>query len=187
MPSVSNPAPDVSVEKNKFRSPSGQHYTRSLFLETSPNKDTALYTLKDYDHKGYPSIRRLYFDLSDPTEYIFATKYLDSWDHWQLLQGCTWFKPQLIAWRKEFALKLKADHLSKIIQTAKGNSREALSASKYLLERGWEKELALKGRPSKEQIYEEARRLSETHSTRIDEDLERIQPTLQFSSFKINK
>lgn len=77
-------------------------YTKQLFFEMAdPPRDNVLYTLKDEDHQGFPSIKRLYVDLEDQSEYLFATTYFASWYHFKRLAEISWFKPVLEEMREE--------------------------------------------------------------------------------------
>jgi hypothetical protein len=67
-----------------------------------------VYTLKSEDHQGFKSLKKLYLDEEDITEYRFANKYLDSYEHWKILLKCTWFKPLVESWREELKLKLQS-------------------------------------------------------------------------------
>lgn len=157
----------------------GTRLLSGLFVETARNsRDGAFYSLKDYDYtwrdKTYKSLYLLYMAESDLTEYNFACKYLADWQHWQLLTECDWFKEYLERWRNELSLKLKAEALAKVIEESRKSGREGLSASKYLLEKGWEpKETGGKGRPSKEDIRQEANRIA-TDNHLVNDHLEQL-------------
>ncbi len=130
----------VDAPSSKFRNPhNNSRFLKHLFYETTPaDKKNVIYTLKDIDHKGYPSLYRLYLELGDLTEYEFANKYLDGWEHWCMLCECNWFKPYVARWRQELDLKIKAQMLKGIRLEATKGGRESLQAMKYLMERGWE-------------------------------------------------
>lgn len=159
---------------NPFRNDNNVFLLKALFYEFAGDKQTCIYTLKDDDYEGYPSLYRLYMETADPTEYAFATKYLDGWEHWKLLSNATFFQPFVSRWREELELKYKSEALAKIISTSSSTSREALQASKYLLEKGWEKSgQTSRGRPSKDEIRREANRIAEDQS-RLEEDYKRL-------------
>lgn len=159
----------------KFRSGAAFYLNALFFEQTMADKSTVLYTLKDHDHNGYPSLYRLYMETNDPTEWRFATTYLDGWKHWELLQACVWFKPYIERWRRELELRMKSQALARIMAEAKTTNKESFSANKYLLEKGWEpKDTASKrGRPSKEDIKQAARDELQIVN-RISEDFDRI-------------
>ena len=123
------------MDKPKVKSPQGLRYTRGLFFETTlQDKSSVVYTLKDEDHEGYPSLYRLYMDMADTTEFEFSNKYLDGHDHWKKLSETTWFKPYVERWREELRLKLEAIYRARLEQMAADGGKEALAATKTLLE-----------------------------------------------------
>lgn len=163
---------------NKFKTPGGVRYLKALFYETTlADKSTVLYTLKDQDHQGYPSLYRLYLACEDWTEHTFATSYLDGWEHWEQLCKCNWFKPYIEAWRKELETILKARLLNRLLEDAHDTtSKTSTSSAKFLLQEGWAKEgkaTAKRGRPSKDEIAQEANRLAELDN-RTDYDFQRL-------------
>lgn len=127
----------MELEKtSQFKNSMGMRYTKGLFFETTlEDKSSVVYTLKENDHKGYKSLKRLYLEEEDPSEYIFASKWLDSYDHWKLLTECTWFKPIVAEWREELRLKLESKYLKKLMEIAEAGGKEGISANKILLER----------------------------------------------------
>jgi hypothetical protein len=162
---------------SKFTNSSGTRFTKSLFYETTlADKSTVVYTLKDEDHQGFPSLYRLYMEACDPFEWRFANQYLQDWQHWNQLCELSWFKPLVTRWRAELDLKLKSEALSHIITEARSERREAFTANKYLLEKGWQaKDKDDVGRPSKAKIRSEAEKLfHESSNSRIANDLERL-------------
>lgn len=160
---------------SKFTNDSGMRLLKGLFYEmTLADKSSVLYTLKRQEHKGFPSFYEFYMQEMDPTEYRFATTYLESWDHWRQLLTCNWFKPYIEVWREELQLKLASEALTRIMREASSERKESFAANKYLLEKGWAHKSADKvGRPSKEAIKQEARRMVQDNS-RINEDYSRI-------------
>lgn len=161
---------------SKFTNDVGARLTKGLFFEmTLADKSSVLYTLKSQDHRGFPSLYRLYMEEMDPTEYRFAVRHLESWDHWKQLTACTWFKPHVEGWREELSLKLASEALTRIMQEAQSERKESFAANKYLLEKGWTPKSSSSpvGRPSKEAIKQAARRMVEDNS-RLTDDWNRI-------------
>lgn len=154
-----------------------QRLLKGLFYETTlSDKSTVIYTLKDHDHSGYPSLYRLYMETNDPTEWRFSQEHLDGWEHWEMLCQATWFKPYAERWRKELDLRLKSQALVRIMSEAKTGSKESFQANKYLLEKGWEPKessAAKRGRPSKDEIAKAAKDIASA-SSRLDEDFNRL-------------
>lgn len=164
-------------EPTKFRDSRNRLYTKALFVELAEdNKDRSIYTISrtDRDREGihYDSLYRLFMELSDPTEYVFANKYFENWNHWQMIANVSWFKDEVSDWRKELEVKLRAEALLAVIEKSKSHDRDALTAAKYILDGNW-KHQNTKGRPSKDQIREAARDIAEDQN-RLDEDYERI-------------
>ena len=142
-----------------FKNASGTHFLKALFFETAlePDRDYVLYTLKQEDHRGYPSLHRLFVEENDPTEYLFAIKYFASWTHWKMVKECNWFKPYYEAMKEELELKIKAKALVDLMK-AKEDPRNTVQVNRYLIEHGWDKE-DKRGRPSKEKVKQEADKL----------------------------
>jgi len=161
---------------NKFKNSNGVLLLQALFFETAPSKDTVVYTLKNTDHNGYPSLYRLYMEADDPTEYTFAMEHLDSWEHWEALCNSSFFKPYIEKWRRELEVRQKARALAQIKAESLSGSRNSFAASKYLLERGWEpkdKDSSKRGRPSKEEIKAKADEIFKDLS-RVSGDFDRL-------------
>lgn len=160
----------------KFRAANGQYLTSGLFLETDKGAEgnKPLYTLKPYDHKGLPSLKRLYLEAEDPTEFDFACTYLEDYAHWERLCNTAYFRPHVEQWRKELALKLKSRALKAIIKDAVDGKYDA---NKFLVANGWieknEPGKAQRGRPSKSEVKEELARQAEIEKSLMD-DMERL-------------
>lgn len=164
------------VSMSKFRNQQNVRYLQGLFYEqTGADKTTVVYTLKDEPHLDYPSLYQAYMTIADPTEYSFATQYLDGWEHWEILCECTWFKPYVARWRKELSLKIKSEALANIIIESKSRTTNSYQASKFLATGEFEdKPTRGKGRPSKDEVNSEAKRIAEDHF-RLKEDFNRLQ------------
>ncbi len=157
-----------------FRSSSGNRYLEGLFYErTGADKSTVVYTLKDQDHLGYPSLYRLYMEANDPLEHAFATAHLDGWEHWTMLCECAWFKPLIERWRLELELRIRSEALVRLIADAKSGSKSAHTSNRILVQRGWDTKKNTKGRPSKADVKAEAKRIAINHQEQA-EDLARI-------------
>lgn len=143
----------MKKEKEKFLDNMGKPLTQSLFLEVGYS-DYAIYTLKEEDHeykgKNYISLKRLYLELEDPTEYEFANKYLLNWNQWKRLLANKLIRGYIDEWREELELKLRYRGIQAAMKSAEEGS---FQASKWLADRGWETRGA--GRPSKEEVERE--------------------------------
>lgn len=138
------------IDKSKMLDTGGRPITQSLFLEVGYS-DLAIYTLKDGDHqhngKNYPSIKRLYLEMADPTEYKFANTYLLGWRHWIRITENKVLSPHVQEWREELEYKIRSEATRHMIESAKGGNFQAI---KWLTDRGWISRGA--GRPSKADI-----------------------------------
>lgn len=159
---------------SKFRNASNTRYTKSLFQELATEKDQILYSLKAEDAE-FPSLYKLYISEEDLTEYTFANKYFENWEHWELISESLWFKPFLAKWRAELRLKLESQSLIAILEEAKDRkSKNRFAANRIILEK-IQKATPRRGRPSKEEVQGELKR--QTHIEReLQEDMKRIMP-----------
>lgn len=157
-------------DRTKFKDPSGKLLTQSLFLENGYNTEYAIYTLtdedKEYKGKTYPSLRRLYLECMDPTEYEFATKYLWGWNHWQRIAANNLMTEHINDWRMELEVKLRSMAVKSIVIGALGS----YNAAKWVADGSWKQ---ARGRPSKAELAKE-KRLRERVAQEADEDGDRI-------------
>lgn len=162
------------VDKKDLVDKMGRPLTQSLFLEIGYKTDMAVYSLKDTDHhyrgEVYPSLKRLYLQHEDPTEYDFASTYLLGWNHWKRLTTNKMIRKHIDEWREELELKIKSQAVKDIIDQCamEGGS---FQAAKWLADQGWNKRGA--GRPSKEQI-EKDKRISERIEDEFRDDVVRL-------------
>lgn len=167
----------IPVASSKFRNNQGVRLTRALFYEfVQKDPEQAIYTIKDYDWNGYPSLYRLYMEMGDLTEYEFANTYLENWDHWLLLCSTSFFEPVVTRWRQELDLKVRSEALKRIrVEAANGDSKNQFQANKILIDRTWESKLpsAPRGRPSNDELKNELKRRADEQA-QLEEDLRRI-------------
>lgn len=165
----------------KFRNASNVLMLRALFYEVADDNSKVIFTLKDKDitfetggeTRTAKSIKNLYLNELDPTEYKFAVTHLDGWDHWCRLRELPWLKDHVAKWREELEIKIQSQALAGILVEAKFG-KTPFAANKFLLETGWKpKDSPVKGRPTKEKIQKEANALAEQRSEAL-EDYERI-------------
>lgn len=172
--------PSSEKDLPRFKNTSGVFYTQSLFFETSnPPRPDCVYTLKRYDHNGYPSIRRLYLEEEDPTGYLFAEKHLGGWDHLQKLMELPWFTDHFSQWEKELELKLKAKALARLLKESESKgSRNYVEVNKFLLNRGWRDpgEKKARGAPTKAEIKQAAITIA-NHDQTVSSELLRVMET----------
>ena len=179
-PFVAEANPDLS--KRRFYNQNNQLLTRALFWEIGYSEN-AIYTLKDWDStttqgKSLKSLKQLYLQENDLTEYDFARKHFVNWDHWQTVSKSWYLKDHVAKWREELEIRITTDALKMIQAEAISESKFAYNANRYLADKGWkpkEEKVSKKGvgRPSKASIAEETARLvSESHD--IEKDLIRL-------------
>ena len=137
----------TEIDKTLLKDKMGRPLTQSLFLELGYNTEYALYTLGEYNGKMYPSLKRLYLECGDPTEYEFAKRYLLSYKHWVRLQENKSIIPYIEEWRDELEVAIRSAAIFGIMDQASGEN--GYQANKWLADRGWIKRAA--GRPSKEE------------------------------------
>jgi hypothetical protein len=155
---------------NRFR-------TQSLFVETHRGQESEglkpVFTLQDEDKEGYPSLKKIYLDITDPTEYEFAIYAFSSWQHWQKLTNLAWFLEYLDTWRDELEVKIRSQAVSKMVRIAASPANQALQANKFLVDKGWVSKSATRGRPSNEEKKRIARQDAEV-KTQVEEDYQRV-------------
>ncbi len=162
-----------------FTNSRNNYYITKLFYELAPaDKSTVLYTLKDQDYLGFPSLRRLYMEMEDILEYEFATKYFDGWEHWLLVANNKLIKPYITLWRTELELKVRTQALKEFMKIDTPQLKYAVN--KYLLERGWklEKKTPKDDEKTKQTIIKNAEKeLSDEEiifNKTVDQDFTRI-------------
>lgn len=158
-------------DRSRFKDAQGRYITQSLFLEEAADINHCMYTLSDTDKERegiiYPSLRRLYLETGDPTEYTFAVKYLWGWDHWQrILNNVVLYENYIVKWRDELEVKLRARGARALISLSETNFAAARAVS-----RGeWS---AVRGRPSNKELERE-RKIRTAVATEIEADSARV-------------
>lgn len=150
------------MDKRTLTDSSGKPLTQGLFLEIGYG-DSAIYTLKDddYEYNGrfLPSIKKLYLEMEDTTEYEFSNKFFLGWSHWQRICNNKVLRKHIDEWRTELDLKLRARAVKLMIGQADGGGYQAV---KWLADRGWDNKKA--GRPTKEDIESEKKAIARVES-----------------------
>ena len=156
----------------------GNFYTQGLFLELSYNNPAnAIYTLKDddYTHNGktYKSIKRLYMRIADPTEYEFAIQCFAGWSHWRRICDKTKLLHEHIEeWRAELEVKLRSEGVRGVMNEARGEGKSAMTASRWLADKGWaDKRKA--GRPTSAEVEGERKQQARIKDE-LSSDFDRI-------------
>lgn len=161
------------MNKDKLKDSQGRPLTQGIFLEIGYNYDTAVYTLKDEDHKAegkvYPSLKRLYLEHEDPTEYDFACQHLLGWGQWKRLLANKNIRKHIDEWREELELKLRSQAVQDIIQMSA--DEKGFQAARWLADKGWEKKSA--GRPKKDTSEHDAK-MEERLNDEFSADIKRL-------------
>ena len=183
---------DVSV----FKDVNGRWRTISLFDELSSVdsklKYPPIFLLRESeDRDGLTSMKRIYMEAMDPTEWKAAQRIFGCWDAWEALWNCPPFMAELEKWRNELQLKLRSLAVDQIIDTGLHGGKSSgtqFAAAKWLAEGQWKRTVSQgdeedvpkndgRGRPSKVTIEREAKRqlreISKYHEE-ASEDLKRI-------------
>lgn len=117
---------------------------------------------RDNDSNLLKSIYQLYLEYNDPSEYSFAqgTFGQDGWTHWLKIRKCSFFKDIYEKMQAALRAKLEAEAIQAVRQVAQTvTGTQALQAAKWLHDAVQPKKG--KGRPSKEQITLEAKKLAQ--------------------------
>lgn len=133
----------VGVDLQQFNRDEGQRgrrKTQSLFEEgnlfmSADKKETAVYTLKSAKNNptSLPSLKDLYMEVADPTEYQFAIEAFGSFDYWlEILGGDQYgIHPKYIRqhikdWRDELEVKLRSEGIRNLRKHAATKPNAAL-------------------------------------------------------------
>ena len=162
-------------QDTKYKCPTtGAFLTQCLFFELQHDHERSLYTLKEYDHtlpdgRVLPSLKQLYLEVKDPTEYTFAKQYFFNWKHWQRCLGNKRIREEVDGWREELELTIMSEGLKGVISEA--TVRKNYQAAKWLAEKGWlDKKV---GRPTREKTDRELK-LASIVAAEHEEDFERV-------------
>lgn len=163
---------------SKFRNTNGVLLLKSLFHDYSRNGDNIMYNLRNEDNQ-YPSLPRLYLEEKDLSEYRFAGKYLENFDHWTALCEQEWFQPHLDSMRKNLQALLKSEVYGRIQDLCLAKeAATALSANRYLLDQlgGFTNKNSI-GRPKGGSLAKRAHQealQARTEANRIETDFNRL-------------
>lgn len=160
-------------DKSIFKDSKGGYITQGLFIDFRYDETFAIYTLEDQDkeYKGnlYPSLKRLYLEMADPTEYNFACEYLYGWEHWQRLKANKQLEREIEQWQEELEVKIRARGVHAMLEMTKGSN---FNAAKWVADGCWNQK---RGRPSKAE-KENERKIRERALAEAEEDSARIVP-----------
>jgi hypothetical protein len=151
----------------------GRYRTQSLFREFYIKDVKPLWTLKDEDPANeLPSLKQLYLEVADPTEYQFALEAFGNWKQWLKIKASKAIGPYLEDWPLELELKLRSEGIQEVILEAQGG-KSKFNAAKFLANADWKGTASKRGRPSKEEVERE-RKIAAKLDSEFSEDAERI-------------
>jgi hypothetical protein len=122
---------------------------------------------------GYIDCRKTFLEVADPTGYLWAMKYLGSWQHFEKLLKCTWFTPEFESWVSELKMLQRSLALENIRRIASEPGPQHYLANKFIATGEVDKALHGRGRPSNEEVRGELKRHVDS-LTSLKEDAERI-------------
>ena len=173
------------VNKEDMKTAVDAKVTQQLFIEVGYNTDLAVFTLQDddreYKGKYLYSLKRLYMEIGDSTEYEFAMTCFCNWQHWLRVRDNKAVRTALAKcgypngfddWVDELEVKQRSEGIRAVQDIASNETgAKAFQAAKYVAEAGWKKRKA--GAPSKEEKVRQAK--IEAGVTRsVDDDAERL-------------
>jgi hypothetical protein len=140
----------------------GELNTPALGNHTQEDKNASTALRRDLN-----AYKEDYLRIADPTEYRFASRYIPGgWKAWEKMQVDEEYIPIIGQFRSELKAKLASDALARIIDAAQGETRDALSANKYIYETLTSKPKDAVGRPSNEKIQQKAKEYLEDEKRR---------------------
>jgi|TARA_R110000824_G_scaffold94543_2_gene228001 hypothetical protein len=152
--------------RNRYR-------TMSLFREFYLNEIEPLWSLQDTDPQNeLPSLKKLYIEISDPTEYEFAMQAFGSWKHWLKIKNSKAIKVFIEDWPLELEVKLRSEGIKGVIKEAE-SGKAKFNAAKFLANADWRSTTSKRGRPSKEEVERE-RKIAAKLDSEFSQDAERI-------------
>ena len=103
-----------------------------------------------------------YLRTCDPTEFKFAQRFIPGgYAAWLRVLSTPELEPMIGEWREELAAKMRSEALSRILEAAQGETRDALSANKYIYETLTPKSKEPVGRPSNAKILQKAQEIAQ--------------------------
>lgn len=158
------------LSKDKFKDSGGRYLTQSLFLEYGYDTKYAVYSLADedktYDGVVYPSLKRLYLEVADPTGYEFAKIHLYNFEHWERICANKVLYKEIEGWERELEVLLRSRAIRQIMSLG----YDSFQAAKWAADGHWN---VKRGRPSKaeqereKQIREDALDEARADSERV--------------------
>ena len=160
------------VDPTKLRTPrTNIMKTQALFAENvgfvsaDRGEGEPVYTLKEFDYQGYPSMYKIF--ISCDTEYEAAIKLLGSYKHWKKLCKAVFFQEYIEEWREERKMMEEAlAHTAIIRSTEEGN----VSAARSIMA----KPATIAGRPTNDIVQGEIKK-AVAHHQELDSIVKRME------------
>ena len=149
----------------------GRYRTQSLFEEfkhVTPAYEP-LWTLRE--EGSLPSLRALYMEISDPTEYAFAIEAFGSYKQWLKIKNNKSIQTWMDDWAFELEVKIRSDGIRGVAEEAKGGKAK-FNANKAMAEGFWSKQ-SHRGRPTKLEVERE-RKIAAKLDAEFADDADRI-------------
>ena len=141
--------------KDLLKDSRNRYRTTSLFREFYLSEAEPLWSLQDEDPQGkLPSLKKLYMDIADPTEYEFALQAFGSWKHWIKIKNSKVIKVFVEDWPVELEVKLRSEGIKGVIKEAE-SGKAKFNAAKFLANADWKASTSKRGRPTKEEVERE--------------------------------
>lgn len=174
---------DLPIERSKLFGSNNKLRTQTLFWEhkySDPDGNVVFTTSNDDLTKGsktYISLKKIFLEVGDPTEYEFALKVFGEWDIWDRIKKSRLVAGELKKWHIELRIKQRSEQLLKISEIALDNKASASAryqASKFLYEEAnITTEPSKRGRPSKEEVEGELKAQARI-SEQVRRDMKRL-------------
>lgn len=166
----------ISLPVNISHPTTNQPMTNQLFFENYSDNDKAIFTLKDKDFadpkgKLHVSLKRLYLDSNDPTEYTFAINVFGSWKLWNKVRECKLVRDNIKDWKEELEIKMRSQAQLKIVEISQSKANSALQAAKYVDQEVFKRHM--RGRPTKEEVQGHLKKEANI-SKQVKEDMDRL-------------
>lgn len=169
--------------KEVLRDKQGRYRTQSLFKEYEYQSTDypPLWTLKEEDFTNrnlstdkveLPSLKKLYMEIADPTEYEFAMQAFGTWKQWDKIKKSKALHVWIEDWAEELELKLRSEGIRGVVREA-DSGKNPLAAAKFLANADWNKTSNGRGRPTKLEI-EKQTKIAARLNAEFEDDAERI-------------
>lgn len=138
---------ELPLDTESLWNENGTVKSRALFVQTRSQHQgeefDPLFSLqrdKVLEGKLYPSLKELYVQIGDITEYNFALEVFGDWETWHQIQASPILAPHIQKWREELEVKLRSEAINTLIKVSASPDAKSTTAAKYVAEKGWEKQ-----------------------------------------------